>query len=80
MITGKSKLEEQFKSAQKKILKLADSQDAVLLSNVNLNNELTLKMQNIYVTQATTAQLRAKKKEPETKLQQTAKQIFFDPE
>ena len=41
-----------------------------LCCNGSLHNELTLKMQNIDITQSTTAQLRFKKKELKTKLQQ----------
>ena len=47
-----------------------------------LNSEITLTMQNIDVTQESTEQLRANKKELEKKLQQKTeeKQIGFDPE
>ena len=50
LITGKNKLEEKCESAQKKILKLTALQDALLLSNGSLKNELTLTMKNIDVT------------------------------
>ena len=42
--------------------------------NVSLNNELTLTIQHIDVTQTTTEKLRDKKKLPETKLQQADKE------
>ena len=58
LITGKRKLEEQPKSAQKNILILTPLLDALLLSKVIINNELTLTMKNTDVTQETTAQLR----------------------
>ena len=45
-----------------------------LCYNGNLKNELTLTMQNISVAQANTAQLRADKRELETKLQQTTEE------
>ena len=63
LITGKRKLEEQCKSAQKLILKPAASHDALLSANGSLNNELILTMQNIDATQATTAHLRSDKKQ-----------------
>ena len=62
LITGKIKLEEQFESSQKNILKLTASQDALLLANGILNNELTLTMQNIDIKQETTAQSISDKK------------------
>ena len=43
-------------------------QDVTLLANVSLNNELTLIIQNIDVTQENTAQLRSEKKEIKKKL------------
>ena len=57
-------------------------QDSMLLSNGSLNNDLTLTIQNIDFTQATTAQLRSDRRELGTKLQQKSveKQIGFDPE
>ena len=69
MITGKRKLEEKCESSQKNNLKLTASQDALLLDNGSLSNELKLRMKNIDVTQATTSQLRTEKKELKTKLQ-----------
>ena len=62
MITGKKELEEKFESSQNNILKLIALQGALLLSSGGLNNELTLTMQNIDATQATTEELRANKK------------------
>ena len=62
LITGKIKLEEQCESAQEKKLKLTGSQYALLLDNVSLNNNITLTIQNIDVTQESTAQLKADKK------------------
>ena len=50
------------------------SQDALLLASGSLNNELTLTQQNLVVTQAIMAQLRANEKELKTKLQQTAEE------
>ena len=55
LITRTSKLEEKCESSQKNILKLTDFQDALLLANGSLNNDLTLTMKNIDVTQVTTA-------------------------
>ena len=69
LITGKRKLEEKCESSQKNNLKLTASQDALLLDNGSLSNELKLRMKNIDVTQATTSQLRTEKKELKTKLQ-----------
>ena len=82
MITAKRKIEEQCESAQKNTLKWTDLHYAMLLANGSLNNVLTLTMQNIDVTEAPTAQLRADKKELKTKSQQKyeEKQIGFDPE
>ena len=76
----KEKLEEQWKSEQKNILKLTTSQDELLLENVSLNNELTSTTQNIDVTPSTTSQLRAVKKEPGKKLKKILeeKNIGFD--
>ena len=65
LITGERKLEEKCESAHKNILKLTTSQDALLLANVSLNNDLTILMQNLDVTHETKAQLIADKKELE---------------
>ena len=82
MITGNTKLEQKCESAHKHILKLTSSQDALLLANIILNNDLTLTMKIIDVTQYNTAQLRANKKELKTLFQKSFedKQIGFDPE
>ena len=56
-------LEEQCKSEQKNIFKLTALQNSLLLDNNILKNKLTLTIQNIYVTQATTAQSKANKME-----------------
>ena len=58
-MTSKRKLEEQCKSARKNILKLTALQYALILDNDILNNELTLTIQIIHVTQETKAQLTA---------------------
>ena len=62
LIAEKIKLVEQCESALKSILKLTALQDALILANGILNNELTPTIQNIYLAQATTAQLRAEKR------------------
>ena len=54
-ITGKRTLEEQHELSQRKILKLTSSQHAIILANGSLNNDLTLTIQNIDVTQETKA-------------------------
>ena len=81
LITGKSKLEEKCELEQKNVLKFTSSQDILILVYGSLNNNLTLTMKNIDVTQDTIAQLRYEKKELKTKLQQTSgeKKIGFGP-
>ena len=69
LITGKWNLEEQCKSAHKNILKFTASQYALFLYNGSLNNELTLTIQYLDVTQETTSQLTYDKKELNKKLQ-----------
>ena len=56
-------------------------QDALLLANSILKNELTLTIKNLGVTHVTTAQLKSDKKELKMELQQTAQetQICFEP-
>ena len=51
------------------------------MDNGSLNNEITLTIKNIDVTQANIAQLRAKKRELEATLQQREeeKDFFFEP-
>ena len=54
LINGKIKVEEQLESEHKNILKLTASLNELLLANVSINNELTLIVKNISVTQETT--------------------------
>ena len=76
MIICKSNIEEKCDPAQKNILKLTALQDALLLANGSLNNYLTITIQNLDVTQTSKAQVRAKRKELETKSKQTSEFDF----
>ena len=64
MITRKNKLEKKCVLEQEIIFKLTALQDSPLIANGILKGELTLTMQYIDITQATTEKLRAYKREP----------------
>ena len=53
-IPGENNLEEKCESEQKDILKLIALHDILIFGNGSLNNELTLKMHDLDVTQETT--------------------------